>query len=70
MVNPVLTVLVDLLLIGSALGILSAMVAEAWVDRRPRVGARRHRPQQQPQRLAPARRDRGLQLTVGSRRVA
>lgn len=66
MVNPVLTVLVDLVLIGSALAILSAMVAEGWVDRRPRVGAKRIRPQ----RLPPTRRDRGLQLTVGSRRVA
>jgi hypothetical protein len=71
MVNPVLTILVDLVLIGSALGILSAMVTEALADRRPAVGLRRpaSRPSSASHRQR-QRRDRAVRLTVGTRRAA
>ncbi len=39
MVNPVITVLFDLFLIGSAAGIIAGMVAEYLGSRRPSVGA-------------------------------
>jgi hypothetical protein len=38
MVNPALTILVDLILIGSALAIAASMMVEAWGERRPHVG--------------------------------
>lgn len=41
MVNPVLTIIFDLVLIGTALGLISAMAAEAWVSRQPHVGSER-----------------------------
>lgn len=40
MVNPVQTILFDVLLVGSALWVLAAMVAEAVRGRRPEVGTR------------------------------
>ena len=48
MVHPILTVLFDLFIIGSALTIGSAMVAEYLVAREPRVGtSRRYQPKYQ-----------------------
>ncbi|GIW13807.1 MAG: hypothetical protein KatS3mg062_1246 [Tepidiforma sp.] len=67
MVNPVLTILVDLVLVGGALSILAVMVTEAVVDRRPRVGGRRNPAVRQASRR---RAGRPVYLTVGARRVA
>jgi len=39
MVNPVITLLFDLFLIGAAAGIIASMVAEYLASRRPSVGA-------------------------------
>jgi hypothetical protein len=39
MVNPVITFLFDLFLIGAATGIIAGMVAEYLASRRPSVGA-------------------------------
>jgi len=41
MVNPVLTILFDLFLIGGAAAIIAGMAAEAVAARRPGVGASR-----------------------------
>jgi hypothetical protein len=41
MVNPVLTVLFDLFLVGSAITIVAAMVQEYFVSRTPAVGGGR-----------------------------
>ncbi|HML98138.1 MAG TPA: hypothetical protein PKD75_06620 [Tepidiformaceae bacterium] len=41
MVNPVLTILFDLFLIGSALALVSAMTTEYLVSREPHVGSAR-----------------------------
>lgn len=41
MVNPGLTILLDLVLIGTAGFLLAAMAAEALESRRPHVGRRR-----------------------------
>jgi len=40
MVNPVLTLLFDLFLVGSAVAIIAAMVQEYLGSRRPSVGGR------------------------------
>ena len=40
MVNPVLTLLFDLFLVGSAVAIIAAMVQEHLGSRRPSVGGR------------------------------
>jgi hypothetical protein len=40
MVNPVLTLLFDLFLVGSAVAIIAAMVQEYLASRRPSVGGR------------------------------
>lgn len=70
MVNPLLTVLVDLALVGGALFIAAAMVAEAWTDRRPSVGSRRPGRATQSGRPESAGRRLQLRYAVGSRRVA
>ena len=44
MVNPLLTILFDLFLVGSALAITAAMAAEYFVSREPHVGTSRSRP--------------------------
>jgi hypothetical protein len=44
MVNPVLTILFDLFLVGSALAIAAAMAAEYLVTREPHVGTSRPKP--------------------------
>ena len=41
MVNPVLTILFDLVLIGTALGLIAAMAAEYLASREPHVGSER-----------------------------
>jgi len=41
MVNPVLTIIFDLFLIGSALALISAMATEYLVSREPHVGSTR-----------------------------
>ncbi len=45
MINPVLTILFDLFIVGSALTIVASLVAEQWAMREPAVGrVRRARP--------------------------
>ena len=45
MINPVLTILFDLFIVGSALAIVAALIAEQWAMREPSVGpVRRSRP--------------------------
>ena len=44
MVNPVLTILFDLFLVGSALAIAAAMATEYLVTREPHVGTSRPKP--------------------------
>jgi len=44
MVNPALTILFDLFLIGSAVAITAAMAAEYLVSREPHVGTSRTKP--------------------------
>ncbi len=45
MINPVLTILFDLFIVGSALAIIASLVAEQWAMREPAVGrVRRARP--------------------------
>lgn len=44
MVNPALTILFDLFLIGSAIAISAAMAAEYFTTRQPHVGTTRPRP--------------------------
>ena len=46
MVNPLLTILFDLVLVGGATAILAAMVAEYLACREPHVGSARVRPAQ------------------------
>ncbi|MES4792004.1 MAG: hypothetical protein C4321_02560 [Chloroflexota bacterium] len=70
MVNPVLTVIVDLVLIGSALWILSAMLTEALGERHPSVGMRRPAARGGTVRHRSPRRARTVRLTVGARRAA
>ncbi|WP_322795287.1 hypothetical protein [Tepidiforma sp.] len=64
MVNPGLTILVDLVLIGTAAFLLAAMATEAIEARRPHVGRRQGgcvRPGKVPQRRT------ALRSTVGRR---
>lgn len=70
MVNPTLTVIVDSVLVGSALWILSAMLTEALSERRPSVGMRRPEARGSTVRHRSPRRARAVQLTVGARRAA
>ncbi len=71
MLNPLATILVDVLLIGGALAVLWGMVAEAMAARRPRVGMRRG-PGAWVRQHGPATRAARVSRTmvVGSRRAA
>lgn len=59
MVNPVLTILFDLFLIGSALALVSAMTTEYLVSREPHVGSARAA---RPERPRPSTRRRAETL--------
>lgn len=53
MVNPLLTILLDLFIIGSAVSISAAMLAEYLGSREPQVGTtRKYQPKAQPRRRA------------------
>ena len=56
MVNPVLTILFDLVLIGTALGLIASMATEYFVTREPHVGSERA-VRRAPARRAPAPRE-------------
>lgn len=59
MVNPVLTVLFDLFLVGSACALIGALAAEQWAaSREPAIG--RHKPAARLAKSAEARRVRTL----------
>ena len=50
MVHPILTILFDLFIIGSAVTISAGMVAEYLASREPQVGTtRKYQPKSQPQ---------------------
>ena len=69
MVNPLLTILFDLVLVGGATAILAAMVAEYLACREPHVGSARVRPTQRP--VARPRRITGrVAANAPSRRAA
>ncbi|MGI8927314.1 MAG: hypothetical protein ACR2HN_11830 [Tepidiformaceae bacterium] len=55
MINPVLTILLDVFLIGSAIAIAAAMVAEYRSGQWPAVGSRPRSKQPAPQQPAPSR---------------
>lgn len=69
MVNPVLTIIFDLFLIGSALALVSAMVAEYLASREPHVGSVRaaRAPRQRP---AHRRHAETLEIRVVRRKAA
>lgn len=69
MVNPVLTIIFDLFLIGSALALISAMATEYLVSREPHVGSTRAArvPRQRP---AQRRRAETLEIRVVRRKAA
>jgi hypothetical protein len=69
MVNPVLTVIFDLFLIGSALALISAMATEYLASREPHVGTTRaaRAPRQ---RSAHRRRAETLEIRVVRRKAA
>jgi hypothetical protein len=69
MVNPVLTIIFDLFLIGSALALVSAMATEYLVSREPHVGSTRtgRLPRQ---RTAHRRRAETLEIRVGRGKAA
>ncbi len=69
MVNPLLTILFDLVLVGGATAILAAMVAEYLACREPHVGSARVRPAQRPV-AGPPRISRKVAGTPPSRRAA
>lgn len=70
MVNPVLTIIFDLVLIGTALGLISAMVAEYFVSREPHVGSERAVRRAPAIRRAPAPRGEVMEIRVVRRRRA
>lgn len=69
MVNPVLTIIFDLFLIGSALALISAMATEYFVSREPYVGSTRAArvPRQRPTHR---RRAATLEIRVVRRKAA
>lgn len=69
MVNPVLTILFDLFLIGSALALISAMTTEYLASRQPHVGSTRAARPQRP-RSAARRRAETLEIRVVRRKAA
>lgn len=69
MVNPVLTILFDLFLIGSALALISAMTTEYLVSRQPHVGSARAARLTRP-RTPARRRAETLEIRVVRRRAA
>jgi hypothetical protein len=69
MVNPVLTIIFDLFLIGSALALISAMATEYLVSREPHVGSTRAARVPR-QRSTHRRRAETLQIRVVRRKAA
>lgn len=69
MVNPVLTILFDLFLIGSALALISAMATEYLASRQPHVGSTRAARLARP-RPATRRGAETLEIRVVRRRAA
>lgn len=55
MVNPLLTILFDIFLIGSAVAVSASMVAEYLMSREPHVGTTRPALAARAQRRAPVR---------------
>jgi len=71
MVNPALTILVDLILVGSALAIAASMMVEAWGERRPHVGVGgTRRPTVACRKRASIRRTSRTRYAVGRGRAA
>jgi len=69
MVNPVLTIIFDLFLIGSALALISAMATEYLVSREPHVGSTRAARVPRP-RPSHRRRAETLEIRVVRRKAA
>jgi hypothetical protein len=69
MVNPVLTIIFDLFLIGSALALISAMATEYLVSREPHVGSPRAARVPRP-RPSHRRRAETLEIRVVRRKAA
>jgi hypothetical protein len=67
MVNPVLTILFDLFIIGSALAISSAMLGEYFSSRQPQIGSSRKYQVRTPQ---PGKRRGSLRQPPASHRRA
>ena len=68
MVNPVLTIIFDLVLIGTALGLISAMTAEYFVSRERHVGSERSVRRAPTMRRTPAPRGDVMEIRVVRRR--
>lgn len=70
MVNPVITILFDLVLIGTAFGLIAAMVTEYFVAREPHVGSERAVRRAPTMRRTPAPRGDVMEIRVIRRRPA